>query len=339
MNYLFTGNPFGGASFVPHINEYSSTHSKRPLDVLQNGFLYASLQNTSRTVALDPKSTKSFSDRLSQIPLVNADSELSGFIAQRMKANAQGTGRMAMGSRQLLDGYLSAADLQEKFRKLNVDPFALTSDPVSDFMNMLIKLYKNDITRSAVWVLEPFFDTHGAIQAKTQPDMFKQVSAQIAQVMKFLKSTPYDGKRSYLDVTTLMVSTEFGRSMRQKTTKDISETGTDHNAFNNSVILAGKGIKTGQVIGASDYQDEKAKVSGAHQFLDPSSLKIVGCPFDFKKSEVRKDLPAQFDINDYLTIGSVVNTLYRLFNVPNQYDRLLGRAGSPAAPMIQSLLK
>ncbi len=146
-------------------------------------------------------------------------------------------------------------------------------------------------------------------------------------------------KNFCLGTYTVMISSEFGRTMRQKNASDVDSTGTDHNPLSNSVLLAGKGIKAGQVIGASDLMDENTTPSGAHKSLDPALLKLMGCPFDFKTKEVRKDLPTNYEISDYLTNGSVVNSLYRMFNLPAKYHRLLGRDGSPLAPMLTNLIK
>jgi hypothetical protein len=51
----------------------------------------------------------------------------------------------------------------------------------------------------------------------------------------------------------------------------------------------------------------------------------------------RPDMPANFDIKDYLTIGSVVNTIYALFGVPKEHYRLLRRE-LPTAQVLNGLL-
>ena len=52
---------------------------------------------------------------------------------------------------------------------------------------------------------------------------------------------------------------------------------------------------------------------------------------------MRPDRPEAFDIQDYLTIGSVVNTLYTLFSVPKAHHRLIGR-NLPPAPVLHGLI-
>src|SRR5262249_15833154 len=69
-------------------------------------------------------------------------------------------------------------------------------------------------------------------------------------------------------------------------------------------------------IGASDLVDEKDAPSKAHLAMDPALEKVMGRPIDFTTLRVRPVRPDAFDIEDYLTIGSVVNTLYAAFSVP-----------------------
>ena len=52
----------------------------------------------------------------------------------------------------------------------------------------------------------------------------------------------------------------FGRTMRAPD-MPIAATGTNHNQFANSILLGGKGIRSGLVVGASDLADEKAVLS------------------------------------------------------------------------------
>ena len=96
-------------------------------------------------------------------------------------------------------------------------------------------------------------------------------------------------------------------------------------------------IRTGLVIGASDLVDEKDAPSKAHLAMDPALEKVMGRPVDFKTLGVRPVRPDAFDIEDYLTIGSVVNTLYAAFSVPKARYRSNGR-NLPSAPILYGLL-
>ncbi|MEA2938922.1 MAG: hypothetical protein QOC56_2426, partial [Alphaproteobacteria bacterium] len=48
-------------------------------------------------------------------------------------------------------------------------------------------------------------------------------------------------------------------------------------------------------------------------------------------------MPEVFNLKDYLTIGSVVNTIYALFGVPKDRYRVL-RRDLPVAPALHGLL-
>jgi hypothetical protein len=133
-----------------------------------------------------------------------------------------------------------------------------------------------------------------------------------------------------------MIATEFGRTLRAPDMA-IDATGTNHNQYSNSILMGGKGIRGGMVIGASDMADPTSPISKAHLSVDPVLEKTLGMPFDFKTMRPRSDLPEAFDVDDYLTIGSVVNTLYALFNVPVAYHRKMGR-DKLAAPVLDKLL-
>ena len=103
------------------------------------------------------------------------------------------------------------------------------------------------------------------------------------------------------------------------------------------MLLAGKGIRGGMVIGASDLATEQAQPSGAHRAMDPALEKVMGTPFDFASLRPVTELPDEFEIEDHLTIGSVINTIYAMFDVPQTRYRSLGR-NLPVAPVLHGVL-
>ena len=86
------------------------------------------------------------------------------------------------------------------------------------------------------------------IRPRSQPKLFADAIGRIAALLKGLNDTPFDAKRSMFDVTTVMVASEFGRTMRALD-MPIDQTGTNHNQFSNSILIGGKGIRAGMVIG------------------------------------------------------------------------------------------
>ena len=73
--------------------------------------------------------------------------------------------------------------------------------------------------------------------------------------------------------------------------------GTDHNPLANTVLIGGAGIKSGLVIGASDFRTATESLSGAHLQLDRDRVKVMGRPFDFTTGRARTDLPAAFAVS------------------------------------------
>lgn len=331
MNFLFTGSPFGGESFVPHLNK------TRPIDYLQSGSVFLSLTNGNSGVPLTSEAAKSLVARLRQAPPMGGESALAQHLAKRFAANAQGNGRFSSGSKSLAKAFGESTDLSNRLQTMNV-PSAEGSEALKT-MGLVGEAFKAGITRSAVLVLStnPGLDTHAADRAKQQPKMYAEIVSNISEILTYLKQTPYKGGKSLLDVTTVMVSSEFGRTMRQKD-RAIDDTGTDHNPLHNSMLLAGKGIRGGLVIGQTDKQTVDETVSDAHKTLDPDDLKIMGRPFDFAGNVARTDKPKVYQAGDYLGVGSVINTLYTLFGVAENRFRLVERNG-PLAPTLKALIK
>src|SRR5690606_15096378 len=125
---------------------------------------------------------------------------------------------------------------------------------------------------------------------------------------------------------------EVSRTMRQNGLP-IEEIGTDHNPLNNTVLIGGKGVRGGYVVGESDFRTADEELSGAHIAFDPRHVKVMGKPFDFKSGRPRSDKPASYDEADFLTINNVANTVYKLFGVGQEQWRVLGRTERKAQPL------
>jgi hypothetical protein len=326
MNYLLTGNPFGGESFMPHLNTEGI-----PLDGIISGDLYADQVNFANFVPLTSADAKTLVESVrSKVPL-DPSSQVWQFITSRYAANS-GKRSFSSSAARMNSSIPSAAKLEDYIRGVELP----ASDTIS-FMDVVGQFFKKGISRSAV-ISENIIgmDAHAAVDARRCPGFAETIAARTKEAITFLKNTPYDDKRSLFDVTTLMVSSEFSRTMLQKEA-DFEDTGTDHNNFNNSIILAGKKIKMGQVIGQSDWRTEDEVLSKAHLAMDDGTKRIFGKPFDFTTGKPRTDLPEEFKIQDYLTVGSVINTLYSAFGVEEKHYREFERnAGKP--PVISQLL-
>jgi len=335
FNFLFTGSPFGGDSFVPHLNAADTGRASESLDAIQPGpNIQVNVSNHSRVVALEAGAVGDLAAKLRSTKPPTPGTELTDFIRARQQALSAGNGRFSVGSKMMFDGIDAAPGLHAKLIKL---PAAKASDSEElQALKLIGESFKLRIARSAMLQLPEEFDVHSAGGAADQPALFTGAIAKVAEVFKFLETTPFDSTRSLFDVTTLMVVSEMGRTMRVNG-NPIDQTGTNHNQFSNSLLIGGKGIKGKQVFGASDMPDENAPVSQAHKQMDPILEKLMGRPFDFATEKPRADLPAVFDIQHYLTVNTVVNSVYSLFGVPQAKMRTLGR-NLPVAPVLKGLL-
>ncbi len=335
MNFLFSGSPFGGDSFIPHLNAADTGREPGSLDaVLPTAPVFLNVNNHSGVVRLEAQSLEHLAAKLRQAEPPSVNDRIGAFIRSRFVANGTGDGRMAAGARLLLSSLDQAPDVQSKLAALRAPSHDL--EPEAQSIALISECFRLMLSRSAIYVLRELFDVHDADQAKQQPRLFTDAVEKIAALFRALVNTPFDAKRSILDVTTVMVASEFGRTMRAPD-MPIGETGTNHNQFANSVLLGGKGVRSGLVIGASDLADDKATPSRAHLAMDPALEKVMGRPIDLRTLRLRTDKPDTFNLQDYLTINSVVNTIYSLFSVPKTHYRAIGR-NLPEAPVLNRLL-
>jgi hypothetical protein len=283
---------------------------------------------------VDPATLKVLQDKLEAGPQIAPGSEVYDYLRSRFAANSAGSGRFAAGAAAMGNGFSQAGLLRD--RLLGVQAPDPSRSDEENFIGMLASLFMNRVAGSALWVFSEIFDAHDETTAGNQPKTFGKVCDKLALVFRTLANTPFDAKRSLLDVTTVMVNSEFSRTLRQ-TGRPIDKTGTDHNQLNNSFLLGGKGIRGGQIIGASDYASASETLTGAHKLLDPTSLKIMGRPFDFTTQRPSGATPEAFDAKLYLTSDSVVNTVLTAFQVPKEKQRALDRFGT-MAPTLAALL-
>jgi uncharacterized protein (DUF1501 family) len=334
MNFLFTGDPFGGDSFVPHLNLAETGSAPKSLDaVLPTDPVQSHLRNHSGVIPLRVGSIDGLSRYLRAIAPPHPDDDVMGFVRGRIAAAMEGDGRMSAAAALMQSALDQTPEVHQRLAKLAApDP---RQDSEEQCLSLIAQCFRQSLSRSAIYVLPEQFDVHAANLAKDQPKLFTDAIGRIAVLLKGLETTLFDSRHSLFDVTTIMIASEFGRTLRAPD-RAVDDTGTNHNPHCNSILIGGKGIKSGLVIGASDFRDAGEKLSGAHLALDPALEKTVGRPFDFAAMRPRDDLPDAFEISDYLTIGSVINTLYSVFKVPKSHYRTMVN-GAAAAPVLYTL--
>jgi hypothetical protein len=329
-NLYMAGNPFGGPSFNADLNADSTA----PLDYVRLGDLLSGTLEDSRTI---PLSEAGLSQLVTGVgSLDNISPTLDDFLrAESAKLGKPGE-RFGAGVLALDAANTASKDLEQRIKSIRLGN---DQDLLDQQLAVIREVFRLDIARGALLAIDGddlFFDNHAASAAKAQGPSFVTLSTRLARVLQYLAATPFDDQHALIDVTTVVVGTEFGRTMRQLGAP-IDNTGTDHNPLSNSILVAGAGIKSGLVVGASDFQSATETLSGAHQALDPDGIKLMGRPFDFTTCTVRPDLPATFAAGDYIQIASVINTIYSLFGVDQSKWRLVERGGA-VAPVLSTLL-
>jgi hypothetical protein len=338
INFLFTGNPFGGESFVAHLNDRGQPgFAARPLDAIQHGIFPLDQTNGGATIPLTMDSATKLIEFLKLARPIDSRHLVMAFIQEQMRRAGRGPGGFGAGSREMERAYAAAPLLAERLKKLTIKPEPAPFE--ERFVGLVNGCFRHGVCSSATIRIGPsqgHLDVHAASSAKNQPAMYDSVSGQLERIFDLLAQTEFDSGRSLLDVTTVFVASEFGRTLRQPSLP-LDETGTDHNCLNNSVLIGGKKIKGGLVIGETDFRAPGEVLSGAHKILDRDSIKLIGKPFDFVNSRPRPDKPDEYKLEDYLTIASLVNTIYSAFSVPQKHWRTLNREGL-VAPVLHELL-
>lgn len=331
LNFLFTGDPFGGGSFIPHLNLAGTGQEPKALDaVLPTQPVITNLNNHSGVIPLQAESVGGLAEYLRTIDPPSSNTAFSQFMRNRMVAQQRAGGRMATAASLMLASFDKATKVHGQLAGLSVP--SPDSSQEQQCAVLIADCFRLSISRSAIYVLPEQFDVHAANLARDQPEIFASAVDRIASLLRALANLPFDEGSSILDVTTFMVASEFGRTLRARD-MPIDDTGTNHNQHCNSILLGGKGVRSGMIIGASDIQIADENVSKAHLAIDPGLEKALGLPFDFTTMRSRADRPEDFNIADYLTIGSVVNTLYSSFNVPHRLYRRTVTDGPAASPL------
>jgi hypothetical protein len=340
-NFLLTGNPFGGNGFMPYFNMDNIGHGKSELDYLEIGRSLAEVTNSQNAITVNPETINTLSSHFNKFPAMS-DQSVRNFIDQGFDRAKELGGFFGDGAALLKNGFHLSPRLMKKIESISFP--GGNADPLASALYMVNEFFSQNLVKSAEIILDkwdPTLDTHDSNGAKKQPQYFQTVINEIIMTLDFLRNTAYDQKRSLMDVTTFLISTEFGRTMRQ-TTRPINNTGTDHNPLTNFLLLGGKGIATGQTLGGSDFEssDEINFLSKAHLSKDQTKIKIMGRPYNFDTGLPLYDYkPESYKTTDYLSCHNVINTLFAQFNIDKNLWRRLNNSSGPYFQTLDHLLK
>lgn len=165
--------------------------------------------------------------------------------------------------------------------------------------------FMSDVASCAQFDLTTFnLDTHGN-HAGNHLDQQTQMWNKVDEVLKIFKATPYGTSGETLfDRTTFMVISEFSRTPALN-----AAGGKDHNPMTNSVLLGGRGVVGGKVVGAS-------KLVKASESADGASYHIA-YPIDYATCEVQYTRTEQarmiFPENVIETVATIMNVDRNIF--------------------------
>lgn len=201
--------------------------------------------------------------------------------------------------RKIIDSGAATKNFIKNLLAMNPDP-----EQLSDYQ-ILAAVFMSDMASAAH--LEPrlrgILDTH-ASHAGNHLTAQTQAWTEIATLFDVFKATPY-GKGSLFDHTTFMITTEFSRTPALN-----GAGGKDHNPLTNSVLLAGRGIKGGLVVGGSRLVTAAESPTGSSYH--------IAYPIDYSTFEVQRNRTPQaqmiFPENVAQTVATIMDVDRNIFS-------------------------
>ncbi|MDA9951712.1 DUF1501 domain-containing protein [Oligoflexaceae bacterium] len=367
MPNLFFGNNAGGSNFVAGIG----ANLPGVLDCVNIGnvgTLPSFGSNFSNSVAM-PVGKDLFGNSLKSAPVPTADLPSVEQILSTYTKYSSGMGTFSSGVQSAANGLKRVPELMDKFQSLagkiaaNAAANAAaavasgaaagTANTVNHQMidNGLLFL-QTGVTGAVNLIFdydqdqELTLDAHSMVKARKQTQTFTKIFGEIEHLFKRLNETYYDQAKTMrmMDLTTVLITTEMGRTRKSlfDAQAEVTGTGTDHNAYSGTAIVAGKGFKGGLTIGESDLRniDSDSNFTDAskiHKTLDNDLLRPMGHLFDHEKSiSVFDQNPEEYRPLNYLNIENVLNTTMSMFGI-NDQDRQ--RIAGKTAPIVKKVLK
>lgn len=330
MYTLFTGQTVGGfPSFVPMIGQSRGM----PIESVHVGGWKGdgnqAPSNFGGSVQIESYGgAELFQDTSAATEFVPED-PAAAYLLKRYLSHSNGNDAFALGCKALHAGLSGAPRLSSAIREAADTSINTQNDgALIQALMMTHRLFSGGVAGAVTIMMDRDMgssfdiDAHDRGVCSALPTSYEMIVTDLADMLNYLKTTEFSPGKSLLDVTTVMISSEFGRTYRGASSGSIWTTGTEHNQLINSLVFLGKAIKPGQIIGSSDMDTvdncKPENISGAHKQLTSPEGGFngapMGRPFDFNTGLSVQANPEQFDITNYLTIQSVNNTLLKLFD-------------------------
>ncbi|MCB0367569.1 MAG: DUF1501 domain-containing protein [Bdellovibrionaceae bacterium] len=334
LRYYFSGKPLSSGCFLEGLGKRVQGY---PLDYVQIGKPVGVASLGNKGLNVDPSEIGVLHDAVGLVP-ESLDGPSAQYLRNQYAANAGEASEFQRGQRDLLAALDGQESLVRAMKKVNLA--ADNIDIRQRGLGVVKSYFQAGVCQGAIIIYgrDRFdLDSHSDVLAKGQPAQYKKLVAEIDEILSYLKRTAFDNRKSMLDVTTVSFGSEFGRSMKVSGAR-VDSSGTNHNTFNNMILLAGRGIKGGQIVGETDYHSGSEVLSPAHLGRDPDKVKVMGKPYDFTAQRVI-DRPLEvYKSGDYITMASILNTIYHLLDVDKKRYWALPDDRKAIAPILKSVL-
>ena len=283
-DYIHSGSGNGTSPILAV--ELAATTAQGPMGVIVNG----NTLSGQRQVALTNTST-----------LLSTNNSYADATDLFASAGLEGDSTF----NRTLDMYIKSKEPIQLFLK-TLNDYKVANGDVTGFLQDILSVaiaFTSGLSRQSSMFIR---DNQGLIDLDTHSnheirhlEQQKRVWDFVSESFKIFKSIPYkDG--SLFDHTTFMVATEFSRTPYLNAAK-----GKDHNAFTNSVLLAGKGFNTNKSIGASHVIKK-----GESKFGEPLH---IATPIDYKTGQVVATKESSHSDVGLIFPENVVRTVTSLF--------------------------
>jgi hypothetical protein len=219
----------------------------------------------------------------------------------------------------LADAQKASSESQLLLPQLAKDIGAM-SGPETKTMKILAAAFKAGASTQALLQISTTIslDTH-TNHEKTHLSGQSAYWQQVADLFSLFKKTPY-GTGSLFDATTFYVTSEFSRTPALNGSQ-----GKDHNPFTNSALIAGRGVRGGDVYGASKLQTRTETLDGM-----PCH---IGAPYDFESGRIVDRLA---DATTYIYPEHVVQTLVHILGISETHAL---KKGDRPLPYFKKLIR
>jgi hypothetical protein len=281
--YMATGRGDGKAASIPV--ELALSTGSGPFGLVMNGQVYLAGKAATLTSSQD---LLSGSDEAKLLALV--EEKLKWF------AISQGT-PFEEAQKKMIEGKSAAAKMAEALKNFQ------TSTPKLEEKHAVAAAFISGASEQAQLDITGanFLDTHSSHE-KNHLKAQKAIWEKVTDIFKFFKSVPYS-QGSLFDSTTFMVMSEWSRTPALNAAK-----GKDHNPYTNSVLLAGKSIQGGTVVGASRLNTRKITVTGSSDH--------IAWPFDYKTGKLAEKPEGA----SFIYPENVVRTIGQMFGDPEAFS-------------------